>query len=130
MSDSAKHVSRYRQSVPRYPEINSAVEFIRLRTSTNHDDYERSAWASMPVAVWWELLHYHPAMRFWLAHNRTTPLQILAELGRDADARVRYRVALKRACPAVILDQLCKDLDESVRSAARRNRARKAPPGG
>jgi hypothetical protein len=34
-----------------------------LRTSTDPADYERSAWASMPVVVWWELLRDHPDMR-------------------------------------------------------------------
>ena len=113
--------------MPRYPEITSAEEFIGLGTSTDHADYDRSAWASMPLAVWSELLREHPDMRVWLTHNRTTPREILADLATDDNFRVRQRVAEKRSCPADILDQLCNDSDETVRNAPRRNRARRPP---
>jgi hypothetical protein len=108
--------------MPEYPDITSATEFIRLRTSTNHADYDRSAWAAMPLGVWWELLRDHPDMRHWLAHNRTAPREILVELAQDADSRVRWRVAMKRTCPPDVLARLCNDHDDGVRDAARRNR--------
>jgi hypothetical protein len=55
------------------------------------------------------------------------PHEILAELARDDDSRVRHRNAMKRGCPADILDRLCNDPDEAVRTAARYNSARKPP---
>ncbi|MER5468533.1 hypothetical protein [Streptomyces sp. NPDC002685] len=83
----------------RFPAITSAEEFIRLRKSENPAEYNRSAWATLPLPVWWDLVRNHPDMRFWAAHNRTVPSEILAELIKDPDWRVRDRVAGKGYCP-------------------------------
>ena len=101
----------------------------RSKILDGEDDYDRSSWASMPIAAWVGVLRDHPDLRVLLADNRTAPLQILAELAQDDDARVRHCVAMKRGCPAVILEELCKD-PEAVRSAARRNRVRKPATAG
>ncbi|GGJ42306.1 hypothetical protein [Streptomyces brasiliensis] len=99
----------------RFPAITSVEEFIRLRESDEPMEYNRSAGATMPLAVWWDLVHNHPDMRFWAAHNRTVPLEILAELIKDSDWRVRDRVASKRNCPPELLEQLVDDPHDSVR---------------
>ncbi|MFJ6371752.1 hypothetical protein ACIQK5_26660 [Streptomyces virginiae] len=85
--------------VDRFPEIASVEEFIRLRRSEDPAECDRSAWAAMPLTVWWQLVREHPEMRFWAAHNRTCPPEILAELIKDADWRVRDRVLGKGSCP-------------------------------
>ena len=69
----------------------------------------------MPLPVWWDLVRNHPDMRFWAAHNRTVPPEILAELVRDPDWRVRDRVASKRNCPSEVLERLVDDPHDSVR---------------
>ncbi|MEU6678552.1 hypothetical protein [Streptomyces sp. NPDC046925] len=99
----------------RFPEITSVEEFIRLRESEDPAEYERSAWAAMPLSVWWELVRDHPGMRFWAAHNRTVPAEIVAELIKDPDWRVRHRVASKRKCPPELLERLVDDPDDAVR---------------
>ncbi|GGQ63101.1 hypothetical protein ACIRPJ_11570 [Streptomyces asoensis] len=101
--------------VDRFPEISSVEEFIRLRASEDPTEYNRSAWAPLPLAVWWDLVRNHPNMRIWAAHNRTVPPQILAELIKDPDWRVRDRVASKRNCPPELLEQLVTDPHDSVR---------------
>lgn len=97
------------------PDIGSAEEFIRLSHSKDSQDVDRSSWAAMPLEVWWDLVRNHPEMRHWAAHNRTAPPEILAELTKDGEWRVRLRVAMKRACAPEILDQLATDPDAAVR---------------
>jgi len=99
----------------RFPEITSVEEFIRLRESTDPAEYERSAWAAMPLPVWWSLLRDRPDMNVWAAHNRTAPPEILAVLIEDPDWRVRHRVAGRRDCPPALLDRLAGDPHDAVR---------------
>ncbi|WP_405971377.1 hypothetical protein OG496_30590 [Streptomyces sp. NBC_00988] len=99
----------------RFPEITSVQEFIRLRESEDPAEYNRSAWAAMPLPVWWDLVRNHPDMRFWAAHSRTVPSEILTELINDPDWRVRDRVASKRNCPPELLERLVDDPHDTVR---------------
>ncbi|MER6315041.1 hypothetical protein ABT237_14875 [Streptomyces sp. NPDC001581] len=100
----------------RFPEIASVEEFVRLRLSEDPAECDRSAWASMPPSVWWQLVHEHPEMRFWAAHNRTCPPEVLAELIKDDDWRVRDRVLGRRSCPPELLEQLADDPHDAVRN--------------
>ncbi|TKA08347.1 hypothetical protein [Actinacidiphila oryziradicis] len=106
----------------RFPEITSVEEFIRLRLSEDPAERDRSAWAAMPLPVWKELLREHPDMRFWAAHNRSCPPQILAELIRDDDWRVRSRVLSRRDCPAELLAELVGDPHDAVRNTVATHR--------
>lgn len=99
----------------RFPEITSVEEFIRLRLSEDPAERDRSAWATMPRHVWGELVREHPDMRFWAAHNRSCPPQILAQLVEDDDWRVRSRVSSRRDCPAALLEELAGDPHDAVR---------------
>jgi hypothetical protein len=99
----------------RLPEITSVEEFIRLRESKDPAEYNRSAWVTMPLPVWCDLVRNHPDMRFWAANNRTAPSEILAELIKDSDWRVRDRVASKRKCPPELLERLVDDPHDAVR---------------
>ncbi|NEA60809.1 hypothetical protein G3I60_43295 [Streptomyces sp. SID13666] len=98
------------------PEITSVEEFMRLRLSEDPAEYGRSAWAAMALPLWGELVREHPDMRVWAAHNRSCPPQILAELIKDDDWRVRSRVASRRNCPAELLAALVDDPDDAVRN--------------
>lgn len=106
--------------------IESAEEFIRLRTSDDEAEYQRAASADAPDHVWAELIENHPEMRFWVAQNKTVPVSVLAELASDSDAKVRVMVAMKRKLTRSLFELLASDRDEGVRAAIARNA--KCPP--
>lgn len=102
--------------------MESAEEFIRLRFSDAPEEY---GWASSEPAsleVWREVVERHLEARFWVAHNKTVPLEILRVLTNDSDPRVRSMVASKRELPPDLLTVLAADPDESVRLAVARHR--------
>jgi hypothetical protein len=106
----------------RWPEIGSAAEFVRLRSSADPAEYERAAWAEMPMSVWLELIREYPEMRHWAAHNKTVPIEILDVLAGDSDPAVRGMVAMKRKLTPQILERLAGDPDEAVRMSVARHR--------
>lgn len=102
--------------------IESAEEFVRLRFSDDPVEYGRTSSEPAPIEVWMEIVERCPETRFWVAHNKTVPLEILRVLAADADPRVRWMVATKRKLTAEILAQLAADADESVRMAVARHK--------
>jgi hypothetical protein len=101
--------------------IESADEFIRLRTSDLKEEYDRAAHDQAPLEVWWELVRKHPDIKVWVVHNKTVPLEILDAMSMDADAAVRFRVAMKRKASPEIFERLARDPDEGVRHMVARN---------
>jgi len=97
--------------------IDSAQEFIRLRTSELPEEYRRAAHEEAPNAVWRELVANHPEMREWVAHNKTVPVDILELLHTDSSTEVRCTVARKRKLPERLQQALAADGDASVRHA-------------
>ncbi len=95
--------------------INSAEEFIRLRTSDNSDEYLRATWDEAPLQVWFELVDKHPDMRFWVAQNKSVPVEVLELLASDEDSNVRAMVASKNRLPEHLQLKLAKDSDGGVR---------------
>jgi hypothetical protein len=95
--------------------IESAEEFVRLRTSEEFSEYNRAAWEEAPLAVWYEVIERFPDMRVWVAHNKTVPMEILRVLARDPDPRVRSWVAGKNKLEEPLLRLLADDPDEAVR---------------
>jgi hypothetical protein len=75
--------------------IESAEEFVRLRASTDPDEYLRAAHDEAADATWRDVITRFPDMRFWVAQNKTVPLSILHELRNDPDERVRSMVRAK-----------------------------------
>ena len=106
----------------RWPEIVSAAEFVRLRTSADPLEYGRAAHAEMPADVWMTLISEYPDMRKWAAHNKTVPIEILTILASDPDRDVRRMVAVKRKLTPEILERLSDDEDEAVRRAVAQHR--------
>ncbi|MBF4164025.1 hypothetical protein [Nocardioides acrostichi] len=105
--------------------IESADEFVRLRTSAAPEDYRRAAHDAAPVRIWLEVIDRYPHMRPWVAHNKTVPIEILTVLASDSEAEVRCAVADKRKLTVGLFRQLAADPDEGVRTRVAYNR--KAP---
>lgn len=77
--------------------IESADEFVRLRTSTDPAEYHRAAHEEATEQTWIEVIERYPDMRSWVAHNETVPLSILELLRHDDDETVRTTVRMKRS---------------------------------
>ena len=60
-------------------------------------------------------------VRIETARDTTTPSQVLAELGRDGEARVRIEVAKHRNTDSFVLSHLSSDPDDNVRASAAGN---------
>ena len=95
--------------------IKSAQDFVRLRNSELAEEQHRATHEEAAESVWREVIEGFPDMREWVAHNKTVPVEILEELSRDPDSRVRYAVAMKRKIPEEMQLVLARDTDESVR---------------
>lgn len=96
--------------------IETVAEFIRLVESDDPDERRRSAWEDALPQVWKSLVEDHPDMRYWVAHNRTVPEEVLRILAADPEWRVRHRVASRRSCPSDILELLSNDTHDSIAS--------------
>jgi len=101
--------------------IESAEEFVRLRTSERPEDYLRAAREPASSEVWDAVIDDHPDMRFWVAQNKTVPHSVLERLADDPDPRVRWMVARKRKASAALLATLALDPDPGVRVAVAQN---------
>ena len=95
--------------------IESAEEFVRLRTSENPEDYLLAAQDEAAPGVWLDLIERYPAMRKWVAHNKTVPSEILRILAQDESDEVRLFVAQKRKLDSDVIRELARDRSEAVR---------------
>ncbi|MEU9974091.1 hypothetical protein [Streptomyces sp. NPDC051014] len=102
--------------------MESAEEFVRLRFSDDPEQYGRASSESASLEVWTEVVERYPEARFWVAHNKTVPLEILRVLAADPDPSVRSMVAVKRKLTAGILAQFATDPVESVRLSVARHK--------
>lgn len=95
--------------------INSAEEFIKLRSSEDMEEYQRAAWDDIATEICFEIIIKYPEMKFWVAHNKKVPLEVLEFLADDEDSRVRGMVASKNRISELIQHKLVYDADELVR---------------
>ena len=102
--------------------ITSAEEFKRLRESEIMEEYNRAAWEEASIEVWRDVLKKYPELAFWVAHNKTIQLEILRELAKHPDSKVRDMIAMKRKITDDIVDLLKDDKEESVRCTLMDNR--------
>lgn len=102
--------------------IESADEFLRLRTSEVAEEYRRAAEEEAPLAVWMDLIARFPNMREWVAHNKSVPIEVLTLLARDANPKVRCSVAMKRKLTEDLFGLLARDGDETVRATVAANK--------
>lgn len=96
--------------------IESAEEFVALRTSNDPGEYERAAHESAADSVWLDVIDRFPEMRRWVAQNKTTSAAVLRRLSLDPDASVRWQVAMANRLEVAVLRLLANDPDESVRA--------------
>lgn len=101
--------------------INSAEEFIALRSSDLKSEYDRAAMEEAPISVWREIIINYPNYRRWVSHNKTVPLEILEELC-IFDSTIRQSVARKRKLSPAMFEMLSKDVSDVVRVAIAANR--------
>ena len=97
--------------------IESADEFVRLRSSTVPVEYTRAAEESADMATWLEVIERFPDMREWVAHNKSVPHAILAILATDPAPEVRQVVAGKRKLLPETMMILVEDPDENFRAS-------------
>ena len=74
--------------------IYSAEEFVRLRDSTEKDEYDRASMDEAEVSVWLDVIDRYPEYRRWVAYNKTVPLDVLVccvSLMRTFDDLLRPR---------------------------------------
>lgn len=102
--------------------ITTAAEFVRLRTSDESELYHRAAHDTAEVETWFEVIDQYPEMRFWVAQNKTVPIEILRVLAQDDDDRVRSMVAMKRKLPADLCEHLATDPNDAVRMSIARHK--------
>ena len=102
--------------------ISSAEEFVELRRSGRQEEYLRAAQECAPREVWLEVVQRFPDMRFWVAQNKTVPVEALAVLARDPDSRVRSMVAMKNKLTDDLFALLATDQDDSVRATLAHNK--------
>lgn len=105
--------------------INSCEEFVRLRNSSLQQEYSRASTDEAPLAVWYEVIKFHPEMREWVAHNKTIPSEVLDKLASDSSVSVRATVAEKRKLSGELFEILSFDCSELVRLRLAHNK--KAP---
>jgi hypothetical protein len=103
--------------------INSAEEYVELRSSTDPDQYRRAAHDEAPTDVWLDVISRFPDYRFWVAQNKTVPLEVLARLAKDPDPGVRSMVSMKRKLTADILELMASDPHDPVRLSVAGHRA-------
>lgn len=95
--------------------ITSAEEFVRLRLSENPDEYLRAAWEEAPLDVWQEVIQKYPDMSFWVAQNKSVPVEILSILASHPEESVRSMVASKNKLPEELQIKLASDHEFFVR---------------
>jgi hypothetical protein len=95
--------------------MDSAEEFVKLRTSARQEDYLRAANDNAPLEVWTDVIERFPQMREWVAHNKTVPVSVLRILASDPNPRVRFAVAMKNKLPGDLMALLAGDAESEVR---------------
>lgn len=101
--------------------IESAEKFVRLRNSSNKEEYSIAANEVATFDVWLAIISKYEDMKEWVVLNKKVPVEILEILSKDINSKVRFCVAQKRKLTEEILLRLANDNDESVRLAIARN---------
>lgn len=102
--------------------IESAEQFVRLRSSEDKADTDLAVRGEASMDVWEEVIDRYPEMTFWVAQNKTVPIEILERLVEDPSPDVRLMVAMKGKATPSMLRALSTDGNDAVRAAVARHR--------
>jgi hypothetical protein len=95
--------------------IQSAEEFVRLRSSKDVRTWLSAYSEPAPEAVWMDVIARHPELKGDVASNRTAPDSIVRLLAADPDHGVRAVVSRRSDLPADLIERLSQDRDDGVR---------------
>jgi hypothetical protein len=95
--------------------IKTAEEFKKLRSSENLEEQQRAGVEEASIETWEEVISKYPELKEWVIYNKTVPLEILNQLSKDLDPKIRQEVARKRKINSEIFDRLKIDQDENVK---------------
>lgn len=101
--------------------INSAEEFVLLRSSEIKIEYDQSTHDEAPICVWLDVIKRYPEYRTWVAHNKTVPIEVL-EVLCGFDEKIRRDVARKRKLSLALFERLANDPSSTVRVAVAVNK--------
>ncbi len=102
--------------------IESADEFLRLRTSEDISEQARAAAEEASEETWLDVIARFPDMHEWVPINKTIPLSILRILADHPDWRVRTAVAAKRKLSEDLFELLSEDSSEIIRQTIAYNK--------
>jgi hypothetical protein len=103
--------------------IQTAQEFITLRTSQDVAEQKRATNEEAPLSVWQEIIATFPEYKIWIVRNKTVPVEILETLCEDKNEVIRAEIASKRKINDSIFSILSKDENENVRYALMLNKS-------
>lgn len=101
--------------------IESAEQFIQLRTSELLADYERAAREGARDEVWLDVIERFSHFAPWVAHNKTISATIIYKLFELQRDEVLFVLAMKRRTPHDLLIKLSQHPNESIRLAVAKN---------
>jgi hypothetical protein len=108
--------------------IETAEEFVRLRTSQDPAEYRRAAHDPARIEVWLDVIARYPEMKSWVVNNKTVPIEILRLLADDNDPSIRRDVLRKNkvlgrnGIDRPLVEKFSRDPDEVVRADVAGNR--------
>lgn len=108
--------------------IQTADEFVQLRMSEDPKEYLRPANERADDSTWIEAIDRFPAMRSWVAHDKTISESIIRHLYSVADDKVSFVLASKRRTPPDILTSSHPHYAEHARTGAGSRRCCEGSP--
>lgn len=76
------------------------------------------AWDEAPLDVWQEVIQKYPDMSFWVAQNKSVPVEILSILASDPEFFVRQRIAYNKKATFKALQILSHDNNDELSTHA------------
>lgn len=96
--------------------IESAEEFVRLRSSKDPSEYRRAGDEEISEEVCRDVIERFPDARAWLAESEWVPTSTLRRLATDGNPRVRSAVCARRILDATVIEMLSWDVSDAIRT--------------
>lgn len=95
--------------------IRSADEFIKLCSSQDPEEINRTLSDDAAIETWVEVIKKYQERRIDVAQNRTIPYEVMRVLASCDDPTARSLIAEKRRLAPDLFPLLARDRDETVR---------------